>query len=174
VLAVREGKEQKAGKSVLDVPYFHQETDDSCASACLLMALAFRFRGRPIRESEVSERCRCHKGLGTTPADAFAAALSFELDTRLLDTTSLEAEVWQALSAGCPVVANVELRALPYVQPPDDPEEENWHSVLIIGMDADYVYLHDPHLRTEKGPRAIQRMPFFAGWVHHGHSAYQL
>lgn len=159
--------------SILDVRYFQQGTNDTCAPACLRMALAFRFPGKSVSETDVAKRCRYQKLLGCDVKDVFRAARHYRLPAHWLDNSRMEEEVEAALKVGCPVLANVELRALPYMPPPPA-NEELWHTVLIVGMDDQYVYLHDPDQYHGGQRRAIERTPFFAGWGNHGHSAYRL
>lgn len=159
--------------AILDVPYFQQETDDTCAPACLRMALAFRFPSKTVSETELANRCRCVKGLGCLVDDVYRTARRYKLTAKWLKNAHIEAEVKTALNAGCPVLANVELRVLPYMPPPP-PDEDIWHTVLIVGMDDPYVYLHDPDRYHGGQHRAIERLPFFAGWGVHGHSACRL
>lgn len=161
--------------AILAVPYFRQETDDTCAPACLRMALAFRFPNGQVMEAELARRCRCEKGEGCAADDVFRAARRYRLAAVWLENQRIEEEVDAALGAGCPVLANTELRGLPYLPslPDVDQDAEFWHSVLIIGLDEQYVYLHDP--APQGGARrAIERESFFAGWEIHGDSAYRL
>jgi len=137
------------------------------------MALTIRFSNQPVSEAALAKRCGCLAGEGTRPRDVFRAARRCWLPAKWLDNSNIEAEVETALRAGCPVLANVELRALPYMPPPP-PNRELWHSVLIVGMDDRYVYLHDPDPDHGGPQRAIERTPFFAGWSQHGHSAHRV
>jgi hypothetical protein len=172
---------------VLDVPYYQQETEDTCAPACLRMALAFRFpeprflwsvlawqfSRKPSTEVELAKQCACLVGQGTRPEDVFHAARRYRLAASWLDNSNLAAEVEGALQAGCPVLANVELRALPYVVSPP-PGRVFWHTVLIVGMDDRYIYVHDPDPAHGGPRRAIERSHFLAGWDRHGHSAHRV
>jgi ABC-type bacteriocin/lantibiotic exporter with double-glycine peptidase domain len=165
------GKELSA--MCLDVPYFDQQTDDTCAPACLRMALAYRFPERDVSESELGTQCHCLADAGCTPNDAFAAAQHYGLPALWLEATRLEAEVETAINEGSPVVAHVELRGLPYTpQPPNG--REYWHTVLIVGLDDTRIYLHDPDRIHGGARRTVDRTVFFAGWANHGHSAYRV
>lgn len=123
----------------VDVPFFRQETCDTCAPACLRMALACRFPDRAISEAELARRCRCVRGLGTLVGAVYRAARRYRLAATWLENTHIEAEVEAALTAGYPVLANVQLRVLPYY--PSSQLPQAWHSVLIVGIDARYVHL---------------------------------
>jgi len=158
--------------SILGVRYFQQETDDTCAPACLRMALAFRFPGKLVTETDVAKRCRCLKGRGCRVDDVFRAARRYRLAAHWLDNSNIEADVKAALNAGCPAIANVQLRVLPYYLPAQPPRA--WHSVLIVGMDDRYVYLHDPDPSLGGPQRAVERTIFFSGWMNHPYSAYRL
>ena len=159
---------------ILAIPYFQQETLDTCAAACLRMAIAFRFPDESVWEAEWALKCRCLDGQGIAPDDAFVAAQSFGLPVRWLDNSNIGQDIETALESGSPVVANVELQALRYLLQDVDSNEEFWHSVLIIGMDDQFLYLHDPD-QAGGGPRLeIERHPFIAEWHRHGHSAFRV
>jgi uncharacterized protein YvpB len=156
---------------LIDVPFFRQETCDTCAPACLRMALACRFPDRAVSEAELARRCRCVKGLGTLVNAVYRAARRYRLAATWLDNTHIEAEVEAALIAGCPVLANVQLRLLPYY--PSSQPPQAWHSVLVVGLDARYVYLHDPD--PWGGPRRqVEQTAFFVGWTVHPYSAHRV
>lgn len=156
----------------LKVPYFSQETCDTCAPACLRMALAFRFPDHPVSEATLARQCRYVKALGCLVKDVYRAAHRYGLPARWLRHTHIEAEVAAALQAGCPVLANVQLRLLLSYVPAQPPQMS--HSVLLIGLDERYVYLHDPDPRGSNGGRRVERAAFFAGWTNHPYSAYRV
>lgn len=155
---------------MLHVPYFAQETSDTCAPACLRMALAFRF-GNPTKpEPALAESCGCLAGLGSLVDDTFRAAQRNGLPARWLDNNRIEADVEAALLAGCPVMANVQLRVLPYYLPPQPPKA--WHTVLIVGMDNAWIFLHDPDpYQGKQQVRQVRRGDFFRDWEIEPYSA---
>ncbi len=157
--------------SHLDVPYFAQETEDTCAPACLRMALAFRFPKKRSSEASLARECKCLPGVGSRIEDVFRAARRYKLKAHRLDSICIAEEVEKALNEGCPVVANVQLRALPYTKlfP-----QQAWHSVLIIGIDAEYVYLHDPDPIIGGANLAVRQAAFFADWTIHPYIAYRV
>jgi hypothetical protein len=154
----------------LKVPYCSQETCDTCAATCLRMALALRFPDAPVSEATLARQCRCIKGLGCRVKDVYRAAHRYGLPAKWLRNTRIEVEVEAALQAGCPVLANVQLRLLPSYVPAQPPQM--WHSVLIIGLDERYVYLHDPDPEMGGRNQRIERAKFFADWTHNPYSAY--
>jgi len=157
---------------ILEVPYFQQKTDDTCAPACLLMALAFRFSHKPVSEAKLAKRCGCLKGLGCLVGDVFRAARRYRLNAEWLSNVRIELEVEAALKAGCPVLANIQLRSLPYYLP-GCPKGE-WHSALIVGLNDQFVYLHDPDARRGGAHCKVPRADFFSGWATCPYSAYRL
>src|SRR5687768_12272218 len=103
--------------AILSVPYFQQQTEDTCAPACLRMGLALRFPAQSLAEAEVAQRCGCLQGLGCLVDDVYHAAQHYGLAVEWLDNIRIEVEVEAALRADCLVLANVQLRVLPYYQP---------------------------------------------------------
>jgi hypothetical protein len=162
--------EQNMG--TLDVPYFPQETDDTCAPACLRMALAFRFSRRRVSEATLARRCRCLPGLGCLVDDVYRTARRAKLPVQWLDNARIETEVAAALAAGCPVLANVQLRLLPYYLLPQPPLA--WHSVLIVGLQTLMVVLHDPDPYRGGPRRQVRASDFFVGWGIEPYSAYRV
>jgi hypothetical protein len=137
------------------------------------MALAFRFPDRAVSEAELAQQCGCLEEAGTAANDAFNAACHYALPAVWLDNSRIEAEVEAALNAGCPVVANVQLRVLPYYSS-GAYSPTMWHSVLIVGMDAQDVILHDPDSQQSGAQKRVQRTTFFSDWARRPYSAYRL
>ncbi len=161
--------------ATLNVPYCPQETDDTCAPACLRMALGYRFPDKAVSEAEIAKRCRCVPGKGCWVRDVFRAARRCKLNPIWLQDADIETEVRAALDGGCPVVANVQLRVLPYYLPYQRGEQPlMWHSVLVIGMDDQHVYLHDPDPSRGGAHRSVRRADFFSGWTRYHYSAYRV
>jgi hypothetical protein len=136
------------------------------------MALAFRVPDQPIAESSLARRCRCRQGLGSRVKDVHDAARHYGLAAQWLANTGIEAETATALRADAPVLANVQLRVLPYhllAQPP-----QVWHTVLLVGLDDRHVYLHDPDPRGGGPWLQVARAVFFACWTRYPYSAYRV
>ena len=128
---------------MLAVPFFHQQTPDTCAAACLRMALAFRFPHNPVAESALARSCDCIPTLGCLAGDVFRTAQQYTLPAHWLNDASIEQDIEGALRAGNPVLANVQLRALSYYRTGTFVPAAR-HSVLIVGLDSSAVYIHDP------------------------------
>ncbi len=158
--------------TILDVPYFSQETEDTCAPARLRMALAFRFPGTAVSEATLARQCGCVQGLGSLVDKVYRTAHRNRLAMHWLAHAHIAEEVEAALQAGCPVLANVQLRLLPYYLPSQPPQA--WHLVLIVGMDNRYDYLHDPDPYWGGPRRTVERSVFFASWTNHPYSAYRV
>ena len=107
--------------------------------------------------------------------DAYRTARDYNLDAQWLEDARIETEVEAALQAGCPVIANVQPRVLPYYPLDDDNYQPPfWHSVVLVGIDDQYVYMHDPDPPWGRPCREIKRTDFFSGWDLHRYSAYRL
>lgn len=152
----------------MDVPYHPQETDDTCAPACLRMALTFCPPHRSFPEARLSRLCGCNR-LGSAADDVFCAARRCGLDARWLDDRSIETEVEDTLRTGWPLLAFVELSALSYWNLSD---LAGWHAVLIIGLDDEYVYVHDPDSNHGGRRQPAARRAFFASWWWGGYTAF--
>jgi hypothetical protein len=77
----------------LDVPYFAQEADETCAPACLRMGLAFRFPEKRFSEAAIARECKCLPGLGSKVGDVFRAARRYKLKAQWLDGSRIVEEV---------------------------------------------------------------------------------
>ena len=165
-------EEVEGAWTVLTVPFFHQQTPDTCAAACLRMAVAFRFPRNPVAESALAKRCGCIPTLGCLSGDVFLTAQRYTLPAAWLNDASIEQDIEDALGAGNPVLANVQLRALSYYLTGTFVPAA-WHSILIVGLDSSAVYVHDPD--THGGPnRVADRAAFFLNWVQREYSAYRV
>jgi len=134
------------------------------------MALSFRFPGHPASEAELAVSCRCLDALGTQVHDAYHTARRYGLAVAWLEGSRIEAEVEGAINAGCPVLANIHTRTLPYYQL----SQEAMTSVLIVGIDNQYVFLHDPEPLLGGPYRKVKRVCFFSGWANSLCSAYRV
>ena len=136
------------------------------------MALAFRFPRKSFLEARLARECRCLKNLGCVDRDVYQVARRHKLDAAWLDAATIQTAVGEALRAGAPVLANVQLRALDYYFLTRDLERV-FHSVLIVGMDDDNVVVHDPDPRGGPG-RSATRAKFFTAWNPTSYSAYRV
>jgi len=60
------------------------------------------------------------------------------------------------IQRGIPCIAFIQAAELPYC------EHQSFHAVVIVGMDAQQVYVHDPALET--GPQAVPLDDFSLAW----------
>jgi hypothetical protein len=63
------------------------------------------------------------------------------------------------LSNGWPVITPVKTRELPYW------DEDTDNAVVVVGMDAQFVYLNDPALET--APIQVSQGDFGLAWLEH-------
>jgi hypothetical protein len=158
--------------TLLAVPYLPQETESTCAPACLRMALAFRFPERAFAEADLASRARCRPGLGTRPVDLYRSARQCGLYPAWLPNARMETELATSIEAGAPVLAIVQLGLLPYCLP--GTPFQAWHAVLVVGLTEQFVYLHDPYPPWGGEARTIDRSDFFGRWATYGGAACRL
>jgi ABC-type bacteriocin/lantibiotic exporter with double-glycine peptidase domain len=132
-------------------PYFPQETDFSCAQACLRMVLAAL--GETKTEEELRELSGYKEGEGTDSLDLAEAARSLGFFVRrgfYLSLDDLQAYIQEKIY---PIV---------YLHPrliPSTPA----HSVVVIGIAVDEVHLLDPD--PENGECTFPKNHFWREWT---------
>jgi predicted double-glycine peptidase len=120
----------------LQVPYFKQDTDDSCGPAVLRMVTYFYEIPRSAREIQRLTNTDPHHGTKNSDLEEAAREMGFDVEAK--NDSTLE-EMRKVLEEeGLPVVANF-----------IEPESENGHYTVVIGMDEENIILNDPLLGAE-------------------------
>jgi uncharacterized protein len=142
------------------VPDVRQSTVYSCGASALQAVLMYY--GLEEREDELMKECRTTEALGTRPEGIIAAARARGLHATLkegLDLNALEA----ALKEGVPVICAIQAWADSEVSGFSWAKAwEDGHYVIVIGLDADSVYVEDPSLLGSRGE--IPRAEFLERW----------
>lgn len=142
------------------VPDVRQSTDYSCGASALQAVL--QYYGLEEREDDLMEECRTTEAMGTQPAQIMKAAEARGLTATLregLDLKALEAALWEKVPVICAIQAWAD------VDTPGFSWAKTWedgHYVIVIGLDAKYVYVEDPSLLGSRG--MIPRTEFVERW----------
>ena len=116
----------------IDVPFFKQDTEYSCGAAATQMLLAFHHIRKS--EEELMQLLGTDKEYGTHHQAIIELLTSEGLYCYVNDSSSLE-EVQEFLRRDLPAMVH-------YIEPDDDDP----HYALIIGIDDTHVIMNDPWL----------------------------
>jgi len=140
------------------VPHVAQSTDYSCGPCALVAVLAYY--GIAAREGDVVRQARTNPEVGAELEDLAGVARRYGVEAIVRQGLEL-ADLERELDAGYPVIVlNQSWREDSRV-----PWERDWddgHYLVVIGMDADLVYVEDPNL--EEGRGFIPRREFVERW----------
>jgi predicted double-glycine peptidase len=132
-----------------------QVTEYSCG-ACALQAVLSHW-GKEVEEEELMKLLRTTSEEGTYPEDIVRGAQALGLTAELKDHLTLdELEVFTANGDPVIVVAQV-WRSEKNSPSAVAGDWDDGHYVVVLGVDADYVYFQDPYARMSKAfmPRAV-------------------
>jgi ABC-type bacteriocin/lantibiotic exporter with double-glycine peptidase domain len=140
-------------KILLNVSHHRQRPQSAeCLPACVAMALDYL--GRPVEYDALVSLLHARFAVGT------AAANVRHLETLGVNVRLFHADldaVREALADNWPVIAFVETTPLPHWS------EETDHTVLIVGMDDEAVYVNDPEF--DQAPQRVPRIQFELAWL---------
>jgi ABC-type bacteriocin/lantibiotic exporter with double-glycine peptidase domain len=143
---------------LLPVAHIPQRRRGECLAACAVMVLAYL--GRPIPYN------RLLKTLGVQP-DVGAPFTNLQLVARYKVTVLYRqgtlAELYRLLAAGWPCIVPVKTHELPYWENVDSD-----HAVVVVGMDAESIYLNDPAFTAV--PIQVPLGDFDLAWFARGES----
>jgi ABC-type bacteriocin/lantibiotic exporter with double-glycine peptidase domain len=143
----------------LHVPHWRQRQQGECLAACAAMVLLYL--GERLNYDRLVQR------LGTSSAGAFFFNLARLRSWRVaVEWAQGTLDLLQVqLAAGQPVIVPVDTGLLPYwLTRADIPDAERVtdHAVVVVGIDAQYVYVNDPDL--EIVPQRVEREWFHDAW----------
>jgi predicted double-glycine peptidase len=127
----------------LCVPLFRQATGYSCGAASLQAILRY-WQVYTGQESQLYERLGTTPKDGTHPDKLVEVAKAFGLTVRAQERTTLD-DLRKALAQGTTVILN--LQAWREATTTAKPWKETWeegHYVVLVGLDAHYLYAMDP------------------------------
>jgi ABC-type bacteriocin/lantibiotic exporter with double-glycine peptidase domain len=138
---------------MIDLPYFHQEQETSCVSACARMVLA----GMGIDVSEIDLRTLLQvfeQGAGIWELDRLTKQWQ-EMETSFAEGLDL-AELERRIASGTPAIVLLDTIQLSYWHKPA------FHAIVVVGLDDASVYIHDPVFPPAARP--IPREEFTRAW----------
>jgi predicted double-glycine peptidase len=138
-----------AAQSLIAVPDVRQSTDYSCGASALQSVLAYY--GVDLSEGELMVLLGTDNESGTAPESIARVAAELGMQPSIGENLSLD-DLRAALGKRIPVI--VAFQAWVEDKPLGFSWAETWeegHYAVVIGMDADYVYLEDPSLLGTRG-----------------------
>ena len=137
-----------------------QMTEYSCGASALQSVLSHW--GREIEEEALMRLLGTNPEVGTFPADMVRGARALGFDAVSKENATLE-EVERFTASGHPVIALAQL----WRSEKDTTESaaDEWdcgHYIVVLAVDADYVYFQDPYIRMGKG--FVPRSAFDEHW----------
>lgn len=138
--------------NVLSVSHFRQITDGYCLAACAQMALDYL--GLPVAQEELARR------MGVRPHIGAPSSRLLHLRSAILDVVYADGDLYDLLTwleAGIPVIVFVQVDQLPYWR-----GQHFQHALMLIGSDAESLYLLDP--AADPAPIAVSHDDFLLAW----------
>ena len=138
-----------------------QMTEYSCGASAMQSVLSQLGR-KEIEEEALMRLLGTNPEVGTFPDDMVRGARALGFDAELKENATLD-EVEQFTAAGHPVIALAQL----WRSEKDTPQSaaDEWdcgHYIVVLSVDADYVYFQDPYIRMGKG--FVPRSAFDEHW----------
>jgi ABC-type bacteriocin/lantibiotic exporter with double-glycine peptidase domain len=138
----------------LPVPHVQQRAHGECLAACVAMCLAYL--KRPVRYERLVHVLDIKPGVGTSFSN-LRRLERLQLGVTSRKQGTLE-ELYTLLCGGWPSIASVQTQELPYWQ-----GVNVYHVVVVVGMDAEQIYVNDPDLPA--GPVAVALGDFDLAWL---------
>jgi ABC-type bacteriocin/lantibiotic exporter with double-glycine peptidase domain len=135
-------------KRQFKLPFYRQETPDSCVPACLRIVLAGL--GVEITEVRLRQMCDCTI-LGTEALNAVDTARKLGFPMAHKENLSIE-QLDAVVQSGCNPIVYVNLRPID--------GEEGIHAMVVKALDDLWIEVYDPLM----GKRQLERAMFDAAW----------
>ena len=137
-----------------------QMTEYSCGASALQSV--FSYWGQEMEEEALMRLLGTNPEVGTFPQDLVRGARALGFDAEMKENSSLD-DLERFTSAGHPVTALGQV----WRSEKDTPESaaDEWdcgHYIVVLSVDADYVYFQDPYIRMGKG--FVPRSAFDEHW----------
>ena len=132
-----------------------QMTEYSCGASALQSVLSYW--GREIDEEALMRLIGTNAEVGTFPEDMVRGARALGFDAELKENATLD-ELERFTEGGHPVIALAQVWRSETDTPASAADEwDCGHYIVVLSVDADYVYFQDPYIRMGKGfvPRSV-------------------
>ncbi len=119
----------------LSIPHIQQRHNGECLAACVNMVCSYL--KKPIDYNRLVKLLRIQKELGT-PFTQVQNIQTLGIEVNYQEYGALN-ELYNLLCGGWPSIVGLKTNELPYWK-----KVNVQHAVVVVGMDADHVYLNDP------------------------------
>jgi uncharacterized protein len=137
-----------------------QVTEYSCGASALQSVLSYW--GRDVDEAELMKLLHTTSEVGTYPEDIVRGARALGFEAQAKENLTLD-EVAEFTSGGNPMIALGQVwRSQSGSARSAEEDWDNGHYIVVLGVDADYVYFQDPYMRMSKA--FVPRKTFEAHW----------
>jgi ABC-type bacteriocin/lantibiotic exporter with double-glycine peptidase domain len=139
---------------ILPVPHLQQPASGECLPACAAMALTYV--GIRVNYRQLLRLLQTQVGYGTPFSNIRTLT---KLKVSVTYKQGQLADIRRYLQADAPVLVPVQTRELPHWV------EDTPHAVVVVGMDAQRVYINDPGFPN--APIAVSHGDFDLAWLEH-------
>jgi uncharacterized protein len=137
-----------------------QCTEYSCGASALQMVLSYW--GRDVAETDLMKLLKTTPEAGTYPEDIVSGAQALGFEARVKENLNL-GEVAKFTADGKPMIALAQVWRSQSGSTGSVTEEwDNGHYIVVLGVDASYVYFQDPYIRMSKA--FVPRKAFEDHW----------
>jgi uncharacterized protein len=137
-----------------------QCTEYSCGASALQMVLSYW--GREVAETKLMKLLKTTPEAGTYPENIVSGAQALGFDARIKENLTL-GEVAKFTADGKPMIALAQVWRSQSNSGRSAAEEwDNGHYIVVLGVDARYVYFQDPYMRMSKA--FVPRKTFEDHW----------
>jgi hypothetical protein len=137
-----------------------QVTEYSCGASALQSVLSYW--GRDVDEEELMKLLHTTSEAGTYPEDIVRGARALGFEAQAKENLTLD-EVAEFTAGGNPMIALAQVwRSQSGSAKSVEEDWDNGHYIVVLGVDADYVYFQDPYMRMSKA--FAPRKAFEAHW----------
>jgi ABC-type bacteriocin/lantibiotic exporter with double-glycine peptidase domain len=140
----------------LPVTHIQQRISGECLAACTAMILTYL--RIPASYSQLLKLLDIEPLVGA-PFSKIHAVEKLGIAVLYQKHGSL-AMLYDYLSQSLPIIVDVETQELPYWQ-----QISARHVVVVVGMDAQHIYLNDPQFPTTAAPMAVALGDFDLAWL---------
>ena len=137
-----------------------QSTEYSCGASALQSVLSYW--GRDVDEAELMKLLQTTPEVGTYPENIVRGAQALGFEAQVKENLRLR-EVAEFTADGNPMIALAQVwRSQSGSAPAVAEDWDNGHYIVVLGVDANYVYFQDPYMRMSKA--FVPRRTFEAHW----------